>query len=122
MSDYVYDPAAMEKIFAELADEDGEYGYSVRWNTKRVKNETTSKWEEVEDEKHDTFEYDGVSFWWYHAKNKDAKHPVIVASWSVRTAIDDSKDYEEEIDASAEDVAAMISRIDRCGGRLEWED
>ena len=113
----------MEKLFAELTDEDGEYGYGLRWDTKRVHDPVTHKWSEVEDPKHDTFEYDGVSFWWYHAENdKHPNTPVLVASWSVRTAIDDFNEYEEEIDADAESVASLLRRIDYCGGRLEWEE
>lgn len=106
MDNYVYDPSKMEAIFAELTNEDGEYGYSVKWQTKHVKVE--GKWEDVEDETHDTFEYDGISFWWYHAKNKDAKHPVLIASWSVQKREDDFDEYEEEIDADAESVVDLL--------------
>lgn len=123
MSDYVYDPAAMEKLFAELTDEDGEFGYGLRWDSKYVKDEETGKWGYVEDSKHDCFEYDGVSFWWYHAENiKHPNTPVLVASWSVRTAIDDFKEYEETIDAEADSVHNLIRAIERTGGRLEWDE
>lgn len=123
MSDYVYDPTKMEAIFAELTNEDGEYGYGLSWDTRYVKNETTGKWEDIEDETHDTFEYDGVKYWWYHAENiKHPNTPVLIASWSVRTAIDDFKEYEETIDADADSVHNLIKAIERTGGRLEWDE
>jgi hypothetical protein len=109
MSDYVYDPSKMEALYAILNDEDGDYGYSVNWKTKHVKIEGEAfKWETIEDPTHDTFEYDGISFWWYHAKNKDAKHPVLVASWSVQKREDDFDEYEEEIDADIESIIDLI--------------
>lgn len=108
MDNYVYDPSKMEAIFAELTNEDGEYGYGVNWDTRHVKNQETGKWEDIEDETHDTFEYDGISFWWYHAKNVDGKHPVLVASWSIQKREDDFDEFEEEIDADAESVVSLI--------------
>lgn len=109
MSDYVYDPSKMEALFNILNDEDGDYGYSVRWATKYVKIEGEAfKWENIEDPTHDTFECDGISFWWYHAKNKDAQHPVLVASWSVQKREDDFDEYEEEIDADVESIINLI--------------
>ena len=109
MDNYVYDPSNMEALFKILNDEDGDYGYSVKWATKHVKIEGEAfKWENIEDPKHDTFEYDGISFWWYHAKNKDAKHPVLVASWSVQKREDDFDEYEEEIDADVESIIDLI--------------
>jgi hypothetical protein len=112
----------MEKIFAELTDENGEYQMGIRWQTRHVIDLEAKKWIDIEDETHDTFEYDGVSFWWYHAKNKDAQHPVLVASWSVQLREDDFNEYEEEIDADADSVHSLLERLDKCGGRLEWED
>jgi hypothetical protein len=99
----------MEAIFAELTNEDGEYGYSVNWSTNYVKNEITGKLEHIEDPKHDTFEYDGISFWWYHPENiKHPDTPVLVASWSVQKREDDFDEYEEEIDADVESIIDLI--------------
>ena len=110
MSDYVYDPSKMEALHAILNDEDGDYGYSVKWQTKHVKVEGEAfKWEDIEDPKHDTFEYDGISFWWYHAENiKHPDTPVLVASWSVQKREDDFDEYEEEIDADIESIIDLI--------------
>jgi len=119
---YNYDPAPMEKIFAELTDENGEYQMGIHWQTRHVIDLEAKKWIDIEDETHDTFEYDGVSVWWSHATNKDAQHPVLVASWSVQLREDDFNEYEEEIDADAASVHSLLERLDKCGGRLEWED
>ena len=112
MSDYVYDPSKMEALFAELTDEDGDYGYSLRWATKYVHNPETESWSDIEDPKHETFEYDGVSFWWYHPENK--KHPEtpqLVASWSVQKREDDFDEHEEVIDADADSVHNILFGI-----------
>jgi len=113
MSDYVYDPSKMEALFAELTDEDGDYGISLRWETKHVKVEGESfKWEDIEDPTHDTFEYDGIRFSWYHADNKNHPDtPVLIASWSVQKREDDFDDHEEEIDATAESVHSLIGSV-----------
>ena len=110
MSDYVYDPSKMEALYTILNDEDGDYGYSVKWQTKHVKVEGEAfKWEDIEDPTHDTFEYDGISFWWYHAENiKHPDTPVLVASWSVQKREDDFDEYEEEIDADIESIIDLI--------------
>lgn len=112
----------MKALFNILNDEDGDYGYSATWATRHVMDLENKKWIDIVDETYDTFEIDGVSFWWYKAKNEDAKYPVLIASWSVRTAIDDANEYEEEIDADVESIVSLMRRIDRTGGRLEWEE
>lgn len=112
MSDYVYDPTQMEKLFAELTDEDGNYGLSLRWETKHVHNKETQSWSDIEDPTHDTFEYDGVSIWWYHPHNsKNPETPQVVVSWSVQKREDDFDEFEETIDADAESIHNIIFGI-----------
>jgi hypothetical protein len=112
----------MKALYKTLNDEDSDYGYSARWATRHVIDTETKKFVDIVDETYDTFEIDGVQFWWYHAKNNEAKHPVLIASWSVQIREDDFREYEEEIDAEVESIISLMKRIDRTGGRLEWED
>lgn len=101
----------MEALYKSLNDEDSDYGYGARWATMSVRNEETGRYERVENPKHDTFEVDGIEFWWYHAKNKDAQHPVLVASWSVQKREDDFISYEREIDADVESIVDLVRDV-----------
>lgn len=112
----------MEALYNILSDEDGDYGYSVTWGTRLVRNEETGRYERVEDPSHVSFEIDGIDFTYMMKKARwsDEMYPMLLASWSVRTAIDDSKDYEEWVDPDVESIINMLKVIDYCGGRMEW--
>lgn len=114
----------MEALYNILSDEDGDYGYSVRWKQRGTWNPSIRKYEYTEDESHNTFEIDGVEFTYMKRLGKytNQEYEILLASWSVRTAIDDSKDYEEEIDAEVDSICSLMSRISRTGGRVEWDD
>lgn len=112
----------MEKLFAELSDENGEYQYGLKWECTRKYDPTTHRYVETEKPEHTTFEYDGVSFWWDPKNVNHPNTPVLIASWSVQIREDDFNYYEEEVDADAESVSSFLRMVDRCGGRLEWAE
>ncbi len=101
----------MKALYTILNDEDSDYGYGARWKTRHVIDPETKRWVDIEDDRYDTFEVDGINFWWYHAKNQDGKHPVLVASWSVQKAVDDFNEYEEEIDADIESIIGLVKNV-----------
>ena len=114
----------MEAIYKILNDEDGDYGYSARWYQKGSWNSSIRKYEYEEDPKHNTFEIDGITFTYMKKKSKinNQEYEIIVASWSVQIREDDFKEYEEEIDAEVDAICSLMSRINRTGGRVEWDD
>jgi hypothetical protein len=103
----------MEKLFDELSDENGEYGFSLDWDTKRVVSEVSGGIIEIVDPDKDCFEYSGYRVWWYHAENlKHPDTPVVVISWTSNYREDDWDDNEEEVDATAEDIAAFLKNLE----------
>lgn len=98
----------MKALYNVLNDEDSDYGYSATWKTRHVIDPETKRWVDIVDETYDTFEVDGIDFWWYKAKNEGAQHPVLIASWSVQKREDDFDEYEEEIDADVESIIALV--------------
>lgn len=101
----------MKALYKVLNDEDSDYGYGAKWKTRFHWDPIARQGLHVEDEKHDTFEVDGINFWWYHAKNQEAQHPVLVASWSVQKREDDFDEYEEEIDADVESIISLVKSV-----------
>lgn len=110
----------MEALFDELSNEDGEYQLSLKWATKHTYDETTGKWIDVINPRKDTFEYDGMSVWW--ATEENEKHPdtpVVVVSWQIQKREDDFDEFEQEVDATAEDLDSFFKSINRSGGYPE---
>jgi hypothetical protein len=67
----------------------------------------------------DCFEYNEYRVWWYHAGNlKHPDTPVVVISWQSNVREDSWDENEEEVDATAEDIASFISTVTREGGEL----
>jgi hypothetical protein len=109
----------MEKLFDELSDENGEYQLSLRWETKHILSEVHGGIIEIINPEKDCFEYDGYRVWWYHAGNlKHPDTPVVVISWQSNVREDSWDENEEEVDATAEDIASFISTVTREGGEL----
>jgi hypothetical protein len=101
----------MEALFDQLRDDNGEYGYSVKWKTMYIHDE--KNWVYVVDPAKDTFEIDEFTISWYHAANH--KHPdtpvVLISYQSDYRAPDSWVDNEDEVDATAEDIASFIKNI-----------
>ncbi len=103
----------MEALFDELTAEDGEYQLSLKWETKHILSEVHGGIVEVINPDKDCFEYDGYRIWWYHAENlKHPDTPVVVISWTSNHREDDWDENEEEVDATADDIAAFIKHLD----------
>jgi hypothetical protein len=97
----------MEALFDELSADDGDYGYSVKWKTSYIIDE--KNWVYVVDPAKDTFEIHEFSFSWYHAGNlKHPNTPVVIAQWTTNHKEDDWDENEQEVDATAEDIASFI--------------
>jgi len=100
----------MEALFDQLSDDNGEYGYSVKWKTIYLHDE--KNWVYVVDPAKDTFEIDEFTISWYHAANlKHPDTPVVLISWISNYRGDDWDENEEEVDATAEDIASFIKNI-----------
>ena len=101
----------MEALFDQLSDDNGEYGYSVKWKTFYIHDE--KNWVYIVDPAKDTFEIDEFTISWYHAANY--KHPdtpvVLIKYQSDYRAPDSWVDNEDEVDATAEDIASFIKNI-----------
>lgn len=107
----------MEALFDELTAEDGEYQLSLKWETKRVISEVHGGIIEIIDPDKDCFEYNEYRVWWYHAENlKHPNTPVVVVSWQSNVREDSWDENEEEVDATAEDIASFIAGVERDGG------
>lgn len=106
----------VEEIFNELTDENGVHGYSLRWDGRYQSVDGKYTWVESGDRK--SFEHDGVNFYF----KDDPQYPTFIVEWSVQTREDDFNEYSETIDADVDSVIDMIARVNRCGGRLEYED
>jgi len=105
----------MEALFDELTAEDGEYQLSLKWETKHIL--TPAGLGEYINPKKDCFEYNEYRVWWYHAENlKHPDTPVVVISWQSNVREDSWDDNEEEVDATAEDIASFIAGVERDGG------
>jgi hypothetical protein len=105
----------MEKLFDELSDENGEYGFSLSWESKQTL--TPAGFSQTINPDKDCFEYDAYRIWWYYAENlKHPDTPVVVISWNSNYRIDDWDENEEEVDATAEDIANFIRGIEGNGG------
>jgi hypothetical protein len=102
----------MEALFDELSNEDGEHQLSLKWETKRVVSEVHGGIVEIVNPDKDCFEYDGYRFWWYHAGNlKHPDTPVVVAQWTTNHKEDDWDENEQEVDATAQDIADFIKNL-----------
>jgi hypothetical protein len=109
---YIYDPAQMEAIFEELTREGGEYEVNAIWNTKRIYDVDAQKWIDVENQTHDTFIINDVSYQWYHGHNmKHPQTPTLVAFWTSNHREDDWDEHEVEIDATAAEVYAFMRSV-----------
>jgi hypothetical protein len=107
----------MEALFDELTAEDGEYQLSLKWETKQML--TPAGFSEYINPEKDCFDYNEYRVWWYHAGNlKHPDTPVVVISWQSNVREDSWDDNEEEVDATAEDIASFISTVTREGGEL----
>lgn len=103
----------METLFDQLSDDNGEYGYSVKWQTQHVVDETTGKWVDVVDEDKDTFDIDEFQISWYKAGNlKHPDTPVVLISYTSNYRAPDSWDEnEDEVDATAEDIVSFMKGV-----------
>lgn len=102
----------MEALFDELSAEDGDYGLSLEWDTKYIL--TPAGYGQKTDPAKDCFKYDGYRFWWYYAQNaKYPDTPVVVAEWTSNHKEDDWDENEQEIDATAQDIADFIKLLQR---------
>lgn len=102
----------MEALFDQLSDDNGEYGYSVKWQTQHVVDETTGKWVDVVHEDKDTFDIDEFQISWYKAGNlKHPDTPVVLISWISNYRGDDWDENEEEVDATAEDIVSFMRNV-----------
>lgn len=100
----------MEALFDELSAEDGDFQLSLKWEVKHTFTPVGFR-EEINPEK-DCFDYDGYRFWWYHASNhKHPDTPVVVAQWTSNHKEDSWDDNEQEIDATAQDIADFIKSL-----------
>jgi len=103
----------MEKLFAELSDENGEFQYSLSWEKQRIVSELHGGIIEIDHPSKDQFEYDGYKFWWYHAENqRHPDTPVVVVSWTSNYREDSWDENEEQIDATAQDIDAFIKGLE----------
>ena len=101
----------MEKLFDQLSDEDGEFQYSLSWDTKQIL--TPAGFQEFIDPDKDCFIYSGYRIWWYHAENmKHPDTPVVVISWTSNYREDDWDENEEKVDATAQDIDAFIKDLE----------
>lgn len=102
----------MEALFDQLSDEDGEYQLSLKWETQHIVSEVHGGIVEIINPKKDCFEYDGYSVWWYHAENfKHPDTPVVVISWNSNVREDSWDENEEQVDATAQDIADFIKNL-----------
>ena len=89
----------------------------VKWQTQHVVDETTGKWVDVIHEDKDTFDIDEFQISWYKAGNlKHPDTPVVLISWISNYRGDNWDENEEEVDATAEDIASFIAGVERDGG------
>ena len=102
----------MEALFDQLSDENGGYGYSVKWRTMYIHDEKNFVY--VVDPAKDTFEIDQFTISWYHAVNlKHPDTPVVLISYTSNYRAPDSWDEnEDQVDATAEDIASFIGNIE----------
>jgi len=101
----------MEKLYDELTDEHGKHQLSLSWDTKSIL--TPAGYKKIIDPDKDCFEYDGYRIWWYHAENlKHPDTPVVVISWTSNYREDDWDTNEEEVDATAEDIADFLKNLE----------
>jgi len=104
----------MEALFDELTSEDGEYQLSLKWETKHIVSEVHGGIIEIIDPDKDCFDYDEYKVWWYHASNlKHPDTPVVVISWNSNVKEDSWDENEEEVDATAEDIASFIGNVSK---------
>ena len=101
----------MEALFDELTAEDGKHQLSLTWETKQVL--TPAGFSEYINPDKDCFEYNGYRIWWYHAENlKHPDTPVVVVQWTSNYKEDDWDTNEEEVDATAQDIADFIKNLE----------
>jgi hypothetical protein len=103
----------MEDLFDELSDENGKYQLSLSWEKKHILSEVHGGMITIENPEKDCFEYNGYSVWWYHAGNlKHPDTPVVVIQWTSNHKEDDWDENEQEVDATAEDIASFIMNLE----------
>lgn len=102
----------MEALFDQLSDDNGDYGYSVKWATSYIHDE--KNWVYVVDPAKDTFEINEFRISWYQAGNlKHPDTPVVLISYTSNYRAPDSWDEnEDQVDATAEDIASFIGNIE----------
>jgi hypothetical protein len=101
----------MEALFDELTAEDGDFQLALSWEVKHIL--TPAGLSEHINPAKDCFEYDRFRFWWYHAENfKHPDTPVVVAEWTSNHREDDWDTNEQEIDATAQDIADFIKSVE----------
>lgn len=103
----------MEAIFDELTDENGDFQFSLQWDTVLAMRGLSGKWERDVDPAKESFWKDGYRISWYHSKNQNyVKYPVVIITWTSNHKEDDWDEHEQEVDATAEDIAAFIRNLE----------
>ena len=103
----------MEALFDELTAEDGEHQLSLKWETKHIVSEVHGGIIEIVNLTKDYFEHDVCNVWWYHAGNfRHPDTPVVIISWTSNYREDSWDENEEEVDATAQDIADFIKNLE----------
>lgn len=100
----------MEALFDELSDENGKFQFSLKWETMHIL--TPAGFGERINPAKNCFEYDGYRVWWSRTANfKHPDTPVVVIQWTSNHREDDWDENEEEVDATAQDIADFIRNL-----------